>query len=58
MSNNDNKKLQCPWMPPAITRLYIERAAYERAGLPRVVSTGVDIEAELAEVARRCGGSR
>ena len=60
MSDFD-KKLQCPWMPPAITRLYIERAAYERlvcgGGSPRTV-TAADIEAELAEVARRHGGSR
>ena len=49
---------QCPWMPPAITRLYIERAAYERAGRPRAVITPADIEAELAEVARRIGRTR
>jgi hypothetical protein len=40
-------------MPAAITRLYIERAAYDRAGRPRAVITAADIEAELAEVARR-----
>ena len=51
-------RLQCPWMPPAITRLYIERAAYERAGCPRGVVTAADIEAELAEVARRRGSRR
>jgi hypothetical protein len=44
---------QCPWMPAAITRLYIERAAYERAGCPRAMVTAADIKAELAEVARR-----
>lgn len=49
---------QCPWMPAAITRLYIERAAYERAGRPRAVVTSADIEAELAEVARLLARSR
>ncbi len=44
---------QCHWMPPAIARLYIDRAAYERAGRPRAIITDTDIEAELAEVARR-----
>ena len=44
---------QCPWTHPTITRLLIERAAYERAGSPRRVATAADIEAELAEVARR-----
>ena len=56
-----NKKLQCPWMPPAITRLYIERAAYERLvreGHPQRAVTVLDIEAEMAEVVRRRGGSR
>jgi hypothetical protein len=49
---------QCPWMPLWLTRLHIERAAYERAGRPCAVVTAVDIEAELAEVARRLGRSR
>ena len=49
---------QCHWMSPAIARLYIDRAAYERAGRPRAVVTGADIEAELAEVARRRGEPR
>lgn len=51
-------RAQCFWMPPWLTKLYVERAAYERAGRPRVVITAADIEAELAEVARRRGGSR
>lgn len=51
-------RAQCPWMPAAITRLYIERAAYERAGRPPAVVTSADIEAELAEVARRIERSR
>ena len=46
-------RAQCHWMPPAIAKLYIERAAYERAGCPRGIVTAADIEAELAEVARR-----
>lgn len=58
MANDESKKLQCCWMPPTITRLYMERAAYERAGRPIAVVTDVDIEAELAEVARRFGGAR
>jgi hypothetical protein len=45
-------------MPAAITRLYIERAAYERAGCPRAVITATDVEVELTEVARRRGGPR
>lgn len=48
-----DQRLQCPWTPPAITRLFIERTAYERAGRPVAVITAADIEAELAEVARR-----
>ena len=59
--SNLGKKLQCPWMPPAITRLYIERAAYERlvrAGGSSQAVTAADIEAEMAEVVRRRGGSR
>jgi hypothetical protein len=51
-------RTQCPWAPAAITRLYIERAAYERAGRPRAISTAANIEAELAEVARRLGRPR
>jgi hypothetical protein len=51
-------RAQCYWTPPWLARLYAERAAYERAGRPRAVITGADIEAELAEVARRRGGSR
>ena len=43
-------RFQCHWMPPAIAKLYIERAAYERAGCPQAIVTGADIEAELAEV--------
>jgi hypothetical protein len=39
-------------MHPAIARLYIERAAYERAGRPRYVVTAEDIAREIAEVAR------
>lgn len=39
-----DQRLQCPWTPPAITRLLVERAAYERAGRPVAV---------IAEVARR-----
>jgi hypothetical protein len=46
-----------PAIPPAIARLYIERAAYERAGRPRYAPTDeqrhADFEAELAEVKRR-----
>ena len=45
-------------MPPWLTKLYAERAAYERAGCPRAVITDADIEAELTEVARRLGKSR
>jgi hypothetical protein len=51
-------RAQCFWMPPWLTRLYAERAAYERAGRPRAVVTAADIEAEMAEVTRRRGGSR
>ena len=46
-------RIPCHWMPPAIAKLYIERAAYECAGRPRAVITDADIEAELAEIARR-----
>jgi hypothetical protein len=49
---------QCSWMPPWLARLYAERAAYDRAGRPRAIITNADIEAELAEVARRLGRSR
>jgi hypothetical protein len=48
-----NMRTQCHWMPPEITQLYILRAAYERAGCPRAIVTDTDIEAEMAEVARR-----
>ena len=58
MKDLSSKKLQCYWMPPAIARLYMERAAYERAGRPRAVVTDADIEAELAEVDRRLRRSR
>lgn len=52
-------RAQCFWMPPWLTKLYAERAAYERAGRPRAVITDADIAVELAEVvARRRGGSR
>ena len=51
-------RAQCFWMPPWLAKLYADRAAYERAGRPRAVITGADIEAELAEVARRLGRSR
>lgn len=51
-------RVQCFWMPPWLTKLTIEREAYERAGRPRAVITAADIEAELAEVARRREGSR
>lgn len=51
-------RAQCFWMPPWLTRLHIERAAYERAGRPRAVITAADIEADLAEVERRRGVSR
>ena len=51
-------RVQCFWMPPWLAKLYADRAAYERAGRPRAVITGADIEAELAEVARRLGRSR
>lgn len=47
------KKLQCPWLHPAIVRLVIERDAYERAGRPRAVVTAGDVEREIAEVLRR-----
>lgn len=55
---SDNRRTQCSWMPPWLAKLYAERDAYERAGRPRAAVTAADIEAELAEVARRCGGSR
>jgi hypothetical protein len=45
-------------MPPWLARLYAERAAYERAGCPVAVVTPADIDAELAEIARRLGRSR
>jgi hypothetical protein len=45
-------------MPPWLTRLYIERAAYEHADRSRYVVTDADIEAELAEVTRRLGRPR
>jgi hypothetical protein len=51
-------RINCPWTPPWLAKLYAERAAYERAGCLRAVITAADIEAELAEVARRCGRSR
>lgn len=53
-----NMRTQCHWMPRAIAKLFIERAAYERAGRPRAVITDADIEAELAEIARRRAESR
>ena len=46
-------RAQCRWTPPWLARLYAERAAYERAGRPRAVVTGADLEAELAEGTRR-----
>lgn len=51
-------RAQCLWMPSWLWRLHVERAAYERAGRPRGVVTAADIEAELAEVARRRKDSR
>jgi hypothetical protein len=51
-------KLQCTWMPLSIVRLYVERSAYERAGRPAEVITHADIDAELADVARRIASSR
>lgn len=54
----DPGRAQCPWMPTVLTRLYIERAAYERAGRPRAVITAADVETELAEVAHRLAASR
>ena len=51
-------RAQCFWMPSWLTKLYAERAAYERAGRPRAVITAADFEAELAELSRRRGGSR
>jgi hypothetical protein len=48
MASHD--KLQCPWIHPAIAKLYAERAAYERAGRPRYVVTGADIEVEVARL--------
>jgi len=45
-------------MPAWLTRLYIERAAYERAGRPLYIVTATDIEAELAEGARLRKDSR
>ena len=47
------KRLQCPWLPPALARLIIERDAYERAGRPQAVVTADDIEKEMAEIGRR-----
>ena len=55
---DDTQRTQCFWMPPWLAKLYAERAAYECAGRPRAVVTTADIEAELAEVARRLGRSR
>lgn len=53
MANNESKKLQCCWTSPWLVRLYTERA-----GRPIAIITGANIEAELAEVARRRGTSR
>lgn len=53
MVNSIASRTQCAWMHPSIARLYLERAAYERAGRPAYVSTSADIDAELAEIARR-----
>lgn len=58
MKDDNTRRLQCPWMPPWLTRLYIERAAYEHADRSRYVVTDADIEAELAEVTRRLGRPR
>ena len=54
------ERTQCPWEPTAIVRLRIEGAAYERAGRPRgyFFRQRADVEAELAEVARRLGRPR
>ena len=49
---------QCLWTPPWLVKLYADRAAYERAGHPRLVITDADIEAEQAEVVRRRGDAR
>ena len=46
------ERTQCHWMHPTIAKLYIERAAYERAGRPRAVITAAVYEAELALVSR------
>jgi len=51
-------RTQCLWTPPWLAKLSADRAAYERAGCPRAVTTGAHIEAELAEVERRRGRSR
>jgi hypothetical protein len=55
MRDMRDMRSQCPWMPSWLTRLYIERATYDRAGRLRGVVTAADVEAELAEVARRRG---
>lgn len=52
------KRINCHWVPPWLFKLEAERVAYERAGRPRAAITAADIEAELAEVARRRGDSR
>jgi len=54
----NTQRINCLWTPPWLARLYAERATYERAGRPRAVITDADIEAELAEVARRQEKSR
>ncbi len=48
-------RVQCFWMPPWLTRLYIERAAYARSGRPVLTDKQrrENFEAELAEVNRR-----
>jgi hypothetical protein len=47
------ERAQCHWMPPWLAQLEAQRAAFEHAGRPKYVVTAADIEAEMAEVARR-----
>lgn len=51
-------RTQCLWTPAWLAKLYADRAAYERAGCPIAAITAADIEAEMAEIARRREASR
>ncbi len=57
------ERMNCPWTPPWLARLYAERAAYElelrlRAGPGSAKITSADIDAEVAMLRALSASSR